>query len=196
LVARELIFGPKRFTDLRAGLPGISPNVLSQRLDELEQSGVVRKRKLPPPVSAAVYDLTEWGKELDIVITELGRWGARSPVVYADPHISGDSMIMSLRTMFQPGMAQGVQLTCQLRLGDDEFQLTVDDGSLTATRGGTGAADVVIETSPAVLAAVVYGGHPLDAAIAAGELRVEGDATAAKTLVSLFKLPEPAALPR
>src|SRR5262245_9352033 len=75
LVVRELLLGPKRFTDLRAGLPGISPNVLSQRLEELVQIGVVHKRKLPPPVAAAVYDLTDWGRELDDVIVALNRWG-------------------------------------------------------------------------------------------------------------------------
>src|SRR5215213_1670346 len=78
LVARELILGPKRFTDLRAGLPGISPNVLSMRLDELEKVAVVRRLRLPPP-AGQVYELTEWGRELEPILLQLGRWGARSP---------------------------------------------------------------------------------------------------------------------
>src|SRR5918997_5673996 len=79
LVVRELLLGPKRFTDLRAGLPSASPNVLAQRLRELEEAGVVRRRKLPPPAASRVYELTDWGMELEPVIIGLGRWGARSP---------------------------------------------------------------------------------------------------------------------
>src|ERR671932_1050136 len=79
LVVRELLLGPKRFTDLRTGLPGVSPNVLAQRLRELEQAGVVRRRRLPPPAASQVYELTEWGVDLEPVLTALGRWGSRSP---------------------------------------------------------------------------------------------------------------------
>src|SRR3954449_3642338 len=76
LVVRELLLGPKRFTDLRAGLPHVSPNVLSQRLRELEEAGIVRRRKLPPPAGSRVYELTEWGEELEPIVTRLGAWGA------------------------------------------------------------------------------------------------------------------------
>src|SRR3990170_3687429 len=79
LVVRELLLGPKRFTDLKAGLPGASPNVLAQRLRDLEGVGIVRRRKLPPPAASRVYELTEWGLELEPAIISLGRWGARSP---------------------------------------------------------------------------------------------------------------------
>ena len=79
LVVRELLLGPKRFTDLRDGLPGIGPNVLTQRLKELEEIGVLRRRVLPPPAASTVYELTEWGQELEEVLVRLGRWGARSP---------------------------------------------------------------------------------------------------------------------
>jgi DNA-binding HxlR family transcriptional regulator len=79
LVVRELLLGPKRFTDLRAGLPAVSSNVLSQRLRELEQAGVVRRRRLPPPAGSRVYELTDWGMELEPVIIRLGRWGPATP---------------------------------------------------------------------------------------------------------------------
>src|SRR3954453_5510820 len=79
LVVRELLLGPKRFTDLRDGLPGIGPNVLSQRLKELEEIGVLRREQLPPPAASTVYELTEWGHELEEILVRLGRWGARSP---------------------------------------------------------------------------------------------------------------------
>src|SRR3954452_8615235 len=95
LVARELVLGPKRFTDLRTGLPAASPNVLSQRLRELEQYGVVRKRKLPPPAASPGYELTEWGAELDQVLKALGRWGARAPLLDGEPVMSFDAHILS-----------------------------------------------------------------------------------------------------
>src|SRR5258706_6761741 len=98
LVVRELLLGPKRFTDLRTGLPGISPNVLSQRLDELEQLAIVRRRKLAPPAASWVYDLTDWCRELEPVIVQLCRWSARSPLMNRYAKLSVDSLILSFRT--------------------------------------------------------------------------------------------------
>ena len=121
LVVRELVFGPKRFTDLRAGLPGISPNVLTQRLNELEQVGIVQKRRLPPPVAASVYDLTDWGRELDESMMVLGRWAAKSPSFDTSAPISADSVMMSIRTMFQPAAAHDLSVTLNVVLGDDLF---------------------------------------------------------------------------
>src|SRR3954463_4340595 len=114
LVVRELLLGPKRFTDLRAGLPNASPNVLSQRLRELEQAGVVRRRKLPPPAASKVYELTEWGMELEPVIVRLGRWGARSPSKPRDAKLGIDSLILSFRTMFDPFAAEGLEASYEL----------------------------------------------------------------------------------
>src|SRR3712207_6795803 len=114
LVVRELLLGPKRFTDLRAGLPNASPNVLAQRLRELERTGVVRRRKLPPPAASRVYELTEWGMELEPVIISLGRWGARSPLRPRDAAIGVDSIILALRTMFDPHAAEGIEASYEL----------------------------------------------------------------------------------
>ena len=100
LVVRELLLGPKRFTDLRSGLPGISPNVLTQRLTELEEDGIIARRKLPPPAGSWVYELTQWGIELGPIVMDLGRWGARSPVLGHHTGLSPDAMAISLRTMF------------------------------------------------------------------------------------------------
>ena len=107
LVVRELLLGPKRFTDLRAGLPNVSPNVLAQRLRELERAGVVWRRKLPPPAASRVYELTDWGLELEPVITQLGRWGARSPSKPRDAELGVDSLILSFRPMFDARAAEG-----------------------------------------------------------------------------------------
>src|SRR5918992_1652521 len=79
LVVRELLLGPKRFTDLKKGLPNASPNVISERLRELEQAGVITRDKLPPPAGSHVYALTEWGRGLEDIVVPLGRWAARSP---------------------------------------------------------------------------------------------------------------------
>src|ERR687894_2633255 len=128
LVVRELVLGPKRFTDLRVGLPNASPNVLAQRLRELEGAGVVRRRKLPPPAASRVYELTDWGMELEPVIIRLGRWGARSPSRPRDAELGVDSIILSFRTMFDPRVAEGLKASYELRLGEDRFYAEVADG--------------------------------------------------------------------
>src|SRR3954451_12627582 len=104
LVIRELVLGPKRFTDLRAGIPHASPNVLAQRLRELEGNGIVRRRKLPPPAASQVYELTEWGRDLEPVIVALGRFGSRSPLPRAEG-MSVDSYVMAMKTLFDPTAA-------------------------------------------------------------------------------------------
>lgn len=100
LVVRELVLGPKRFTGLHAGLPGVSPNVLAQRLRELEGAGVLRRRTLGPPTGARIYELTEWGRELEPLLIGLGRWGGRTPVATADPYRSADSLLLWLCSRF------------------------------------------------------------------------------------------------
>src|SRR4051794_34430991 len=158
LVVRELLLGPKRFTALRAGLPGASPNVLAQRLRELERVGVVRRRKLPPPAASRVYELTDWGEELEPVITQLGRWGARSPLRPRDAGLSVDSLILSFRTMFDPRAAEDFRASYELQLGEDRFRIVVADGRLEIVRGVAAHPDATIETDSATLATIVYEG--------------------------------------
>jgi len=160
LVVRELLLGPKRFTDLRAGLPNASPNVLAQRLRELEAAGVVRRRKLPPPAASRVYELTDWGMELEPVVISLGRWGARSPSRPRDAALSVDSLILSFRTMFDPRAADGLNASYELRLGEDRFYAVVAEGRFEVVRGSAEEPDATIETDPATLAALVYEGRP------------------------------------
>jgi DNA-binding HxlR family transcriptional regulator len=109
LAVRELLLGSNRFTDLRAGLPGASPNVLAQRLRTLERVGVVRCRKLPPPAASRVYELTEWGMELEPINTHLGRWGARFPSRSRDVEVGIDSRVLFFRTMFDPLAAKNLR---------------------------------------------------------------------------------------
>ena len=194
LVVRELLLGPKRFTDLRAGLPGASPNVLAQRLRELEQAGVVRRRKLPPPAASRVYELTDWGEELEPLITQLGRWGARSPSRPRDAALGVDSLILSFRTMFDPRAAEGLRASYELHLGEDAFLVVVADGRFEIVRGEAERPDATIETDPATLAALVYEGRPLAETMRSGDLKIEGDESAVERFLTLFPLPEPAAI--
>ena len=192
LVVRELILGPKRFTDLRTGLPSISPNVLTQRLEELEQAGIVRRRKLAPPAGAWVYELTEWGEELERVIMALGRWGARSPQLMQGHPLSIDALVLSFRTMFDSNTAADLNASIELRIGEDRFHAEIANGEMQLNRGPAARPDTVIEASPDALIAVIYGGRKLAEAVREGAVRVEGDKTVAKRFVGLFPLPKPA----
>ena len=193
LVVRELLLGPKRFTDLRAGLPNVSPNVLAQRLRELERAGVVQRRKLAPPAASRVYELTDWGLELEPVITQLGRWGARSPSRPRDATLGVDSLILSFRTMFDPRAADGLSASYELHLDEDVFRVAVSDGRFEVARGEAEQPDATIEAGSATLATLVYEGRPLAEALRSGDLRIEGDESAVERFLTLFPLPEPAA---
>lgn len=189
LVVRELILGPKRFTDLRGGLPGISPNVLTQRLKELEEANVVRSRKLPPPASSWVYELTEWGRGLEQVIMALGRWGARSPSLLQGFPLSTDAVVLSFRTMFDSAAAGDFDGSIELRVGEDSFRAKVANGELQLERGSADRPDAIIEAGADALVAVAYGGRKFAEAVRAGELKVEGDKAVAKQFFTLFPLP-------
>ena len=194
LVVRELLLGPKRYTDLRRGLPNSSPNVLSQRLRELESGGVIRRRQLPPPAGSRVYELTDWGRELDEIVLSLGGWAARSPTPLPDaPIVSMDSVILALRGRFDPSAAHGLRASYELRLGEDRFRIEVADDKIQAARGDADQADATIDTDADTLAAVLWGGQRLADAQRAGELTIEGDKAAAKRFVRLFPVPKPAA---
>jgi DNA-binding HxlR family transcriptional regulator len=193
LAVRELLLGPKRFTDLRAGLPHASPNVLAQRLRELERAGVVRRRKLPPPAASRVYELTDWGEELEPVILQLGRWGARSPSKPSDAELSVDSLILSLRTMFDSRADDELNASYELRLGEDRFRAVVADGRFEIARGDTEQPDATIETDPATLTALVYEGRELTEALRSGDIKIKGDESTVARFLLLFPLPEPAA---
>jgi DNA-binding HxlR family transcriptional regulator len=193
LVVRELLLGPRRYTDLRSGLPNASPNVLSERLRELERAGVVRRRKLPPPAASRVYELTDWGLGLEETVTALGHWAARSPTPPSDaPIVSAASIILALRARFDPAAAQGLRASYELRLGEDRFRIDMADAELEAVRGSTDGADATIDTDPDTLGAVLWGGLPLTDAQRSGKLTVEGDKAAVRRLVRLFPIPEPA----
>ncbi|HYH89986.1 MAG TPA: winged helix-turn-helix transcriptional regulator [Solirubrobacteraceae bacterium] len=194
LVVRELLLGPKRYTDLHKGLPNASPNVLYERLRELERAGIVRRRKLPPPAGSRVYELTDWGRELEQTLISLGRWAARSPTRPSDaPIVSADSIILALRSLFDPGAAHGLRAGYELRLGEDRFRIEVADDEIEVARAGAEQADATIETDPGTLDTVLWGGRSLADAQRSGTLTIEGDAAAVERFVRLFPMPEPVA---
>jgi len=192
LVVRELLLGPKRFTDLRDGLPGASPDILSRRLHELEGAGIIRRRKLPPPAASKVYELTGWGAELEPVIIRLGRWGARSPSKPHDAALGTDSLILSFRTMFDHEAAGGLNASYELRFGEDRFRAVVEEGRFEISRGDEDQPDATITASPGALAALIYEDRSLDEALRSGVVEVSGDRQAAERFLGLFSLPEPA----
>jgi len=189
LVVRELMLGAKRFGDIKAGLPGISANVLSHRLDELEQAGLVARRKLPKPAAVWVYDLTPWARDLEPIMQTFGRWAARDPQHRKDLHFGTASLILSLRTNFDPSLADGVHLVVALRPNEESFVARVARKKLTIEAGEPTQADATIAGDPRAFASVTYGGRPLADAAATGDLVVTGAMAAAESFLRLYTLP-------
>ena len=183
LVLRELMLGGRRFSDLRGDLPGISANVLTQRLSELEQRGLVKRRRLPPPASAQVYEATQWGLEAEPIVQALGRWAARSPRHDPTLPISGVSILLSFRTMISEKRAKGIDARVGFQFGAEEYVARVKKGGIRVERATLERCDVILSGAPSTLAAVVYGGQPLDL------LGITGDRELAEKFVTLFVLP-------
>jgi DNA-binding HxlR family transcriptional regulator len=179
LVVRELLLGPKRFTDLRTGLPNVGPDVLAQRLRELEAAGIVRRATLPPPAASKVYELTPRGAELEPVVLALGRWGSVAPVP-EDAAIGADAFAIALKTLYAPDGAAG---RYELRLGDQRFTLEPDGASLRVRRGAAGDPDAVFAGEPGALAAALWHGGEL------APLAVAGEPAAVARFARLFPLP-------
>ena len=194
MTVRELLLGPKRFTDLRTGLPHASPNILTMRLRDLEEHGIVRKRKLPPPAASQVYELTDRGLELAPVLDALGTWGARLPLPGPDATMSFDAHILSFRTLFNPALAEGFEARVQLRLGERRFRAVVAQGWFEIAEGELPETDAVITSDAGTVLAVAHGRADLAEAEAAGALEISGDRAVAERFLSLFPLPEPAAV--
>lgn len=188
LIVRELMFGGRRFSDLRASLPGISAKILTERLEGLEAAGVVRRSELEQMPGVKVYELTPWGQKADSAIMELGRWAAMSPRHDPTLPLSAVSLMLSFRTMFDRRMAQEVSLIGVLLIGPESFTVTVADGELAIRRGRCDAAQFTLSAPSAMpIAAAVYGKV---AFAELNSLEVQGSKTAARTYVGLFHLPK------
>ena len=187
LVVRELIFGPKRFVQLRHGLRGVSPNVLSQRLRDLEDAGVVRRDVLGPPADVPVYELTERGRALEPVLLQLARWGSQQPLT-APGELSVSALLLALQTVFDP--AAGLDATFALRIDGDWFRLTAAGGSIAIARGHAEHPAATLETDVATLRSVAFGREPVTAAERDGRLAVSGDCRLAERFTRMFPVPQ------
>ena len=187
LVIRELMFGPRRFGEIKANLPGISANVLTQRLESLEGAGIVVRRRLPSPANVQVYDLTDWGREAEVAIREMGRWAARSPRHDPFAFMSTASAMISLRTLIDPVAASALTATVAFRFPADGFVATLAAGALAIVRGETANADVTFTGDTMALRRTFYGKEGFDRE---GLLQVVGDRVLAERFVDLFRLPE------
>ena len=184
---RELLLGPRRFGDLRASLNGISANVLTQRLEGLEAAGVLVRRRLPPPASVQVYELTPWGYEAAPIFQALGRWAVRSP--YHDPSkpFSPVSLMLSLRTMISAEAAGNLKARIQLEMnGEPFFWARNKKGEIRIGRGLVDGPDLTIRGSPSAIAGYIYADAPLSS------IEAEGDLKLAAKLPRFFPMPEKA----
>ncbi|WP_306030951.1 winged helix-turn-helix transcriptional regulator [Stappia sp. MMSF_3263] len=193
LIARELMFGPKRFTDLREELRSISPNVLTQRLEGLEASAILRRRKLPPPAASWIYELTEWGRELEEPILSLGRWAARSPFLRPDLPMTRAGLLLALRAMYRPRKAGGFRILLDMPRGGAVVAGTHKGLDILQDVSVAGAHDASITASSDIVDGIVFGSRTLLDAVAAGDAQVDGDPGALQRFVKAFPLPETAA---
>lgn len=176
LIVRELLHGPKRYTDLANGLPGIGTNILAARLRDLEGCGVIAKRTLPPPAASTVYELTEYGAGLREAVYALARWGARSlgPPGPED-ELYSEWGLNALPALFDAEQARGLTETYTLVIDGDAFTARVENGVLTATLGAADDADVTVETDMETFFALASGELPPREAVTAGRAHVQGD---------------------
>jgi DNA-binding HxlR family transcriptional regulator len=195
LVVRDLLVGPKRFTDLLHGLPGIPSNVLTARLKELENAGVARRRVLPRPARAVVYELTEYGLELEPVVVELGRWGAKN---LGDPRpdetITVDSLITALRSTFRAEAARGFRAGYELRVGEIVLHARVEDGRVEVAAGPLPGADLAIAAGPGIRALMAGDMSPAEA-VATGTVQLTGDPALLTRFAAIFRI-DPLPVPR
>jgi len=173
LVVRELLRGPKRYTDLAEGLPGIGTNILAARLRELEEGGIVRKRKLPPPAASTVYELTEYGAELEEPLYALARWGART----LGPPGKGDDLypdwgLNAFAALLNPEAARGITETYVLRIGDDVFTVKLIDGLLHVDAGAAEGTDLDAALATETFYALASGDVSPRAALAEGRVQL------------------------
>jgi DNA-binding HxlR family transcriptional regulator len=182
LVVRELLLGPRRFSDLRRALPGASSNMLTDRLRELEGRDVVHRRRLSPPAASVVYELTASGRELEPILLAIGGWGLRFPLPAAPVHLSATSVLLFLRGSLHPD-PQAPPATYRFELDDLVWTIRTRDGQVHIEPGEPAQAHACLRTDPATLNTLLDGSTSLATAIAAGEAVVSGDEAALRRLL-------------
>jgi DNA-binding HxlR family transcriptional regulator len=187
LIVRELLRGPKRYTDLAGGLPGIGTNILASRLKDLEEGGIVEKRKLPPPAASTVYELTEYGAGLQEALYALARWGARSlgPPTKQDD-LYEDWGLNALPAVFNADEARGLTETYVLKIGEDVFTARIVDGVLEPSCGAAPDADLVVETNAETFFLLCAGELEPKDALKSGRVQLQGDRAAFERCFRVF----------
>lgn len=188
LVVRELMFGPRRFAQLRSGLPGISPNVLSQRLRDLESSGLLRRALLDESAAVTAYELSERGLALEPVLIELGRWGSRAHNT-SQNDLSVSAMMFAYKTVFDP--ARAADGSYGVRVGNETFTVTVRSARVDVRRGLAESANVVLEADMSTLRAVSFGRESVVSAEKEGRLSIAGDRRFATRFAQMFPVAAP-----
>lgn len=182
LVVRELLFGPRRFNDLLAGLLGASPNVISQRLRDLTGCGVISQRELGPPTRVRLYELTEWGRELEPVLLHLGQWGQRAPLPEGS-QVSLNSVLLAIKASLDPARVSGPY---ELRIGVDSFTVDAAGGQAQFRRGTADQPSATVITDAETFRAVVFGQRSIADATRSGDLRITGSTHAAGQLSDML----------
>jgi DNA-binding HxlR family transcriptional regulator len=188
LVVRELLTGPKRYTDLQDGLPGIGPNVLAERLRSLEKAGIVEKRRLPPPAASTVYGLTEVGEGLQPVVDSLFHWGLQ----FLGRPAKGDAVkasywLPAIQAAAQPGaLPPDVDDTYEFRVGNESIVVRASGGEVHVTAAPADDPDLILTTDHTTFARIGRGHLTSLEAVEQGRLKVEGDPGAAQRCAQLF----------
>lgn len=181
LLVRELLLGPQRFSDLRHALRSASSNLVADRLRELESRGVICRRRLPSPAASWVYELTEWGRDLEPILLALGDWGIRVPLPAA-PTLNATSVLLFLRRCAEPD-AEAPPTTYRLELDDRVWTVRTAAGSVEVVQGDPADPDASLRADPATLSALLEGSADLNAALSAGSIDAAGDLPALRRLL-------------
>lgn len=189
LIVRELLLGGRRFGEIRGALEGLSANILTQRLEGMERAGILRRRTLPSPANAQVYELTQWGRALEEPIFALSRWAAGSPAHDVTLPLSNTAFMLSLRTMMNPAADPDFAPDLGFRIGGEPFRARIVDGLLEIERRDPEGAEVIFAGEPSLLAATFYGRDPLTISMREGRVAVTGEIATAQRFVDLFGLP-------
>ncbi len=189
MIVRELLVEPRRFTELEHGLPGIPTNVLSTRLRDLEEHGLVERRLLPRPANSVVYELTDYGRELEDPLLRLGRWGAKSlPAPTSADFLGCSSITLGLRAMFHPEAAAGMHLTFEVPVRDFVVQGRIDDGVLTVPADDAGQPDLSIQGDPATMMELFNRRESAEAALASQRIEISGSLDDAERFFQVFHI--------
>ena len=190
LIVRELVAGPRRFKDLIDGLPDISTNLLSERLKNLEEQGVLRRRVLPPPAGSTVYELTEMGHALEPMLLELGKWGSQFvPPSHEGVHVlRPGSYALTPKTFFHPELAHGIDETYSWHIDDEVLRMRIHDNTLDVEQGENPHADVTVHTDVLTYLGMLQIGAVPDEAIAAGTVQIEGNRAALDRFLTVCRI--------